>query len=187
MIIILFDQKYVSGTYGFKYKKLPNVCMLKYYRKHEFFEIFWAANSPFSIWPIVSEWLNRLTTIDILIQLTRWSRGSASDWGERGPWFDSRFRQWFLDFIFCFVVAFIFCPFAMWTRQVLSETKAIMSPPYVTGWNQFFCRGRWNHKLELSQKVMNTPCATWESWLIFNLDLEPTLVKHRHCTLSHHS
>jgi len=28
------------------------------------------------------------------------------------------------------------------TRRVLSETKAIMSPPYVTGWNQFFCRGR---------------------------------------------
>jgi len=28
------------------------------------------------------------------------------------------------------------------TRRVLSETKAIIFPPYVTGWNQFFCRGR---------------------------------------------
>jgi len=27
-------------------------------------------------------------------------------------------------------------------RRVLSETKAIMSHPYVTGWNHFFCRGR---------------------------------------------
>ena len=26
-----------------------------------------------------------------------------------------------------------------------------------------FCRGRWNRKLELSQKVMSTPCATWSS------------------------
>jgi len=41
-----------------------------------------------------------------------------------------------------------------------------------------FCRGRWNRNLELSQKVMNTPCATWEKGLIFYLDLEPTLVKH---------
>ena len=71
------------------------------------------------------------------------------------------------------------------TSLVLSEMKAIMSPP-VCHWmeSNFFCRGRWNCKLELSQKVMNTPCATWERGLIFYLDLEPTLVKHRHCTFS---
>jgi len=49
----------------------------------------------------------------------------------------------------------------------------------------FFCRGRLNRNLELTQKVMNTPCATWERGLIF--DLEPTLVKHRHCTSCDHS
>jgi len=64
------------------------------------------------------------------------------------------------------------------------KRKESCLPPYVTGWNQFFCRGRWNRKLELSQKVMNTPCATWENGLIFYLDIEQTLVKHRHCTLS---
>ena len=51
----------------------------------------------------------------------------------------------------------------------------------------FFCRGRWNRKLELSQKVMNNPCATWERGLLFDLDLEPTLVNYRHCASSHHS
>jgi len=61
--------------------------------------------------------------------------------------------------------------------------------PPVCHWMEsiFFCRGKWNRKLELSQKVMNTPCATWERGLIFYLDLEPTLVKHRHCTSSYHS
>jgi len=39
-------------------------------------------------------------------------------------------------------------------------------PPSTSGIN-FFCRGRWNRKLELSQKVMNTPYATWERELIF--------------------
>jgi len=50
---------------------------------------------------------------------------------------------------------------------VLSETKAIMSPPYATGWKQLFPTGRWDHKLELSQEVMYTPsAATWERGLI---------------------
>jgi len=51
----------------------------------------------------------------------------------------------------------------------------------------FYCRGRWTHKLELSQKLMNTPCATSEWGLIFYLDLEPTFFKHRNCTSSNHS
>ena len=51
------------------------------------------------------------------------------------------------------------------TRRVLSETKESCLPPY----------------------VMNTPCATWTRGLIFDLDLEPTLVKHKHITLTHHS
>ena len=37
------------------------------------------------------------------VQLTRWSRGHASDWGARGPGFGSRLWKWF--FCLCFVVA----------------------------------------------------------------------------------
>ena len=74
------------------------------------------------------------------------------------------------------------------TRRVLSEMKAIMSLP-VCHWMEsiFFCRVWWNRNLELSQKVMNTQCATWERGFIFDLDLEQTLVKHRHCTSCDHS
>jgi len=70
------------------------------------------------------------------------------------------------------------------TRRVLSETKAIMSPPVCHWMESYFCRGRWNRKQELSQLVMNTPCATWKRGLIVYLDLEPNLVKHKHITLT---
>jgi len=36
------------------------------------------------------------------------------------------------------------------------KTKAIMSPPNVTGWKQLVFTWRWHHKLELSQEVMDT-------------------------------
>ena len=44
------------------------------------------------------------------------------------------------------------------TRRVISETKVIMSAP-ICHWMEtigFIFTGRWDHKLELSQKVMNT-------------------------------
>jgi len=39
----------------------------------------------------------------------------------------------------------------------VAQIKAVMSPPYIAEWKQLFSTGRWDHKLELSQEVMNTP------------------------------
>jgi len=59
------------------------------------------------------------------------------------------------------------------TRWVLLEMKAIMSSTpslhhmSMDGNNWVFFTERWDHKLELSQKVMNTPfAATWQRGLI---------------------
>ena len=57
-------------------------------------------------------------------QLTRWCSGNASAWGARGPGFNSRIRQGFLCFIFCFVVVVFFLFFYQKTHY-LSQKFAI--------------------------------------------------------------
>jgi len=81
------------------------------------------------------------------------------------------------------------------TRRVLSETKAIMSPPYAIGWKQLLLTGRWYYKLELLQEVMkfhklfpNSSNGSRNTrnfvtiTLNYHLDIEVTLVKHALCT-----
>ena len=101
--------------------------------------------------------------------------------------------------------------FLITTWRVLSETKAIMPPsPMSLDGNNCFITETWNHKLKLLQEVMDIPfAATWERWLnckngcqrelgkgpksynikpwTMTLTLNWPLVKHTHCTLTHHN
>jgi len=87
--------------------------MLKYYRKNDFVESVWPANSAFYLQcmfrPIALKQLNNLTTT-YYVQLSRWSRGNASDCGVRSPWFNYQLWQGFL-FDFCIVVVVAFFVF----------------------------------------------------------------------------
>jgi len=56
------------------------------------------------------------------------------------------------------------------TRRLFSETKAIMSLPYVTGWRLLFSTRRCVHGLMLLQAMTNTPsAATWEMGLNYTM------------------
>ena len=81
------------------------------------------------------------------------------------------------------------------TRRVLSETKAIMSPPHVIGWKHVLLIGRWYYKLELLPKVIkcyrlfpNFSNGSRDTrtfviiTLTLNFHLEVTLVNHALCT-----
>jgi len=77
----------------------------------------------FTFRPIALKEFNSLTTIETLMQLTRWCSGNASALGARGPGFNPLLLQGFLCLIFCFVVVvfFLFCP----KTHYLSQTFAI--------------------------------------------------------------
>ena len=82
--------------------------MLKYYRKTEFVENVWPANSVLFIY-VQTHCVETVKSLDNnqYLQLSRWLRGNATDQGARVPGFDFWFSQEFLYLNFCFVVVVV--------------------------------------------------------------------------------
>jgi len=123
-----FEQYLSSETYSHKYEKLPNIVILactNITEKNAFVENVWPANLALFIY-VSTHCVETVKWLDYnrYCQLTRWCSGNASALGARGPGFNSRIRQGFLCFIFCFVVVVFFLFFYQKTHY-LSQKFAI--------------------------------------------------------------
>jgi len=126
---LTFEQYLSSETYSRKYEKLPNIVILACKNNTEKMHLLKMSGPQKNLdWFIyisthcveTVKWLDH----NRYYQLTRWWGGNASALGARGPGFNPHIRQWFLCFIFCFVVV-VYLLFCKKNPHYLSQKFAI--------------------------------------------------------------